>query len=278
MNHQRLTLLALTIICSIVISCHKTKHTTTAANVPSPISGLTGMRFWTEGDSAGTYIGRDITWNFGGTNPIICASASDTSYIGHEEVIFTGSNVTQVNYYHNNQVYYPPLTINIAYTAANLVDTITFLYPYSPLSNQKIAFQYSGNQITEAIQASINIDSDTFQWSAAHLYYFIYTGDNISQIIFSSYNGSTRDSQTYYYYTDVRKNNFGGSWATYLSVYIPAENLDLGNFLLEMPIYMNLNIVNSNGNGSYIVTTDNLGRITERVFNSASQNPIYYYY
>ena len=278
MKHLRFTLLALTIICSIVISCHKSKHATTAATTPSLISGLTGMRFWTEGDSAGTYIGRDITWNFSGTNPIICTSATDTSYIGNEQVIFTGSNVTQINYYHNNQVYYPPLTINITYTAANLVDSITFLYPYAPLSNKKIAFQYNGSQITEAIQASMNIDADTFQWAAAHLYYFLYTGDNISQVIFSTFNGTSRDSQTYYYYTDVRKNNFGGSMATFLSLYIPIENLDLGDFLLEMPIYMNPNIVNENNSGSYIVTTDDSGRITERVFNSTPLNPIYYYY
>ena len=279
MKSLNLTPLAFAIVCIVAISCHKTKHTSASLTAPtSLISGLTAIRSQTYLDSNGLSM-KNITWNFMGTGPIICAPATDTSYLGHEQVIFTGSNVTQINYYSNNSDpgAYFPITVNVTYTATNQIDTITFQFQNASLGARKYAFQYSGDHIIKVIGAFTVIGPDTLSWSTADLCYFTYSGNNISQILLSRYNSGTssRDTETYYYNTDTRSNNFGGSLSTYLSILFPVGSVNLDYFLPEMPIYMNPNIVNGDIGGNYTVTTDNSGRITERI---QSGDTTYYYY
>ena len=284
MKNLIITLSALIIISCIVLSCHKSKHSVTPPPTPaSLISGVTAIRHMTSIDTGGGYFTVDITWNFSGFSPIIVTPNTDTLYLGHQQVIFSGSNVTQITYYNYGPFLgnYSPLTANITYTGANQLDTVTFKYQYAVMGAEKVVFQYSGDQIIGAIVAHTSNVSDTFHWSTADLYYFTYIAGNISKAIVSRYNGAAgRDSEITNYFTGTRINNFAGSLPTFLSIYFPEQSTSsLDQFLFEMPIYMNTNIVDSTETYNTVLKlttiTDSIGKISKRI--SGSDTTFYFY-
>lgn len=285
-------LLPAIVICMASSSCHKAKHTPVSPPTPaiSPISGLTGMQHrGTYYPGLTGYQHPYIKWNFSGTNPIIAIPNIDTSYFGHEQLSFIGSNVTQVvfyNYYAPAIPSYPGLTINISYTPVNLIDTISFQYTDTIFGHQKVLFEYAGSHITRASVVYSSNFPDTFHWATPDYYYFSYTGNNISQITVSRYNGALpRDSEVHNYITDSRSNNFAGSIPTFLLLeFLEESTSSLDGFVLDMPFYINANILadSTNATSFYKTIVDTAGRVTERIFGEAnlpaSADTTFYYY
>jgi hypothetical protein len=268
----------------IIASCHKSHPSApTPATTPSSISGLTGFRFRTSFDSIGRSVPmRYITWNFTGTNPIASIPSVDSDYLGYEQMSFTGSNATQITYFHGSTLSTLVQSMSVSYTPAGYIDTITLVYLPIPITGyRKIVFEYSGTHVTQVTVASSNPSAltDTVAWSTAVYYYYTYTGENISQVATNMY----YSNDTIHFFPGNRHNNFAGSLPTYLLlefILYAHINADFGS---DLPMYVNTNLVDSirynhNPTDAIGYTIDAMGRVTKRFRVNYVSDTVYYYY
>jgi hypothetical protein len=271
-----------------MISCKKSKDTAPIKGDPN-LNGLRSIRCHMRVDSNHYISSKYVTWTYEGTNPIIATPNIDTFYLGREQLTFTGPYVTQFDYHTNFKQltdYHSQIT-NISYNPTGQIDTLTTVTPYFfILGSYQYAFQYSGNQIEKITVAHPAQYGDTFVWSRPDIYNVSYSGNNISRITCSWYTVSTtRDSNTAYYFSSSRVNNFSGSIPVFLLLHcFEIEGRDLPFYL---PIHINHNFADSvkfegsriNGSIAFTILTDGSGRITHRILKSVpTPDTLFYYY
>lgn len=269
----------------IIGSCTRTTHHTALSPSSSSISGLTSIHLSFDTNTVAL---KQLTWTFTGTNPI---TASTVSYSDNEQLIFTGSNVTQLIYTPTSVsgATIDAITINVTYNSSNQIDTLTLYHTTSTslLGNEKYAFQYSGGQITKVILAHQYTSSSTYDWVLPTIYYFTYAGSNISRICESiNYQTSGHDTNTYSYFINSVNNNFAGSLPTYFLLNYLESRDDVFHYF---PMYINPNLPDSVqtidkygniGNDAFKTFIDTSGRITVRIhaYNTPYPDTTVFYY
>ena len=257
------------------ISCRRSGSTTPSVT-SSPLSGLTGLKYQPEYDSAGKIVNQAYAqWSFSGTNPIIATPApSDTMYLGYSKMFFTGANATHL-VFSGALAFNSGLIMDVVYTTAGTLDTITLTYPQPP-TYKKYVFEYSGSRIIGVMAAYSNMFPDTVQWHEAEYYNYIYTGDNISQIANAS------RSDTLIYNAGSARNNFAGSIPTFLLLEFINLSNSGANIGYDIPSLVNVNVTESSGHrgilNNFTFKTDSIGRLTQRIYKGFNVTDTTFYY
>lgn len=239
------TLILISAGAMLAIGCSKTAKPLPGS--PSGVSLISGLTSISQSYDTNTAALERVTWNITGINPI---NILPTSYLGGQQLTFTGSNVTKLVYTLTNVPGAMPegITINVTYNMSNQIDTLTLYHTTDTLQgNSKYAFQYTGTQISKVLVAHQAASDSAFEWWLPDTYYFVYGGANIVQINASIHYGTySSDSNVYKYFIDTRTNNFAGSLPTYFMLnFIESIGGGIDDVVTYLPLYLNPNITDS---------------------------------
>jgi len=258
----------------VIASCKK-KVSSSPSTGLAVLNGLSGIKLKTIYDSAGFANQKYIQWIFSGTNPISAAPSPGGPNVGYDQMFLSDEKVTKLEF--NNADSFSAnrsSTVNIHYNAANLPDTVNFVFNGGTSKLRTYLFNYSGTQLVKITEVSSSGPPyDTLMWSRpVYSFQYIYSGTDVTQLISTYFPTSPHPSpDTIHYTTGTLLNNLSGSFPLFFLITHINSVTNYAYLPAHLPFYLGTHVIDSFSQKSFSnfrafkYTTDSKSRITQRI-------------